>query len=417
MKRYGRIVLPLLFLLLLGAAGGIYYVLLLPHAALQPSLRQEKKTAEEHPLEGNRQTDWNTYHGDNTLRGMIAEGFPETLALLWRFKAGAPVRQTPVICNRRIFFATARGDVIATDLNGQRVWARELFTGEKQNDVPVRERIEAPMACFDGLVLAGSMRGVLYAFEAATGKDKWQTQIEGPVYGSPNYLRGRVYVLSRASGELHCLDAASGKILWKSEAIERCDGSPAVSADAVVFGSCASALHVFSPDTGKLLRTIEVGQDSQVAGGVALDGNRIISGSRSGKVLQAGLQTGHILWANTDGDTEAFSTPAITKEIAVVSYNDGNVRALDRETGKLRWRYDTKGYPTSPVIVGDKVVVGADGELLLLKLTDGTKLGSVKVSDEITAPAVTQGLILVGSEDGTVAAFGPAPEQEGAAHP
>jgi len=226
-----------------------------------------------------------------------------------------------------------------------------------------------------------------------------------------------VYVLSRASGELHCLEAASGHILWKSEAIERCDGSPSVSVEAVVFGSCAAALHVFSPDTGKRLRNIEVGQDSQVAGGVALDGKWIISGSRSGKVLQADLQTGAVLWTNTDNDTEAFSTPAITKELAVVSHNDGTVFAMDRTTGKIRWQFDTKGYPTSAVIAGDKVILGADGELFMLKLTDGSKVWSFKVSDEITSPAVTQGLILAGSEDGTVAAFGPAPEQEGAAQP
>ena len=48
-----------------------------------------------------------------------------------------------------------------------------------------------------------------------------------------------------------------------------------------------------------------------------------------------------------------------------------------------------------------------DGELYLLRLADGTKLWSFKAGDEISSPAVIERMILVGSEDGTVIAFGP----------
>jgi outer membrane protein assembly factor BamB len=323
-----------------------------------------------------------------------------------------------VVHDRRVFFATARGEVVAIDLNGQRLWSQELFTGEEQNGVPVRERIEAPLACLDDLVLVGASRGMLYAFHGDAGNEKWRTQLEGPILGTPNYLLAasadaggppsRIYVIGRAKGVLQCVDSHSGDVIWRSEEIERCDGSPAVSADAVVFGSCASALHVFSPDNGKRLRSIEIGEDSQVAGGVALDGGLVVSGSRSGKVLQADVKTGKILWMNTASQAEVFSTPAVTQEWVVAASNDGNVFALERGTGALRWRFDTKGMPSSPVIAGDNVVVAADGELYLLRLADGAKLWSFKVSDEITSPAIAEEMIVVGSEDGTVVALGAA---------
>jgi outer membrane protein assembly factor BamB len=370
------------------------------------------------------EAEWCTYHGDSALRGVADVVLPEKLAILWRFKAGAPVRETPVVHDRRVFFATARGEVIAIDLNAQRLWSQELFTGEGQKGVPVRERIEAPPACMDDLVLVGTSRGMLYAFHADSGKEKWHTQLEGPILGTPNYLRAasegqssRVYVIDRAKGVLQCVDSNSGGVIWRSEEIQRCDGSPAVSADAVVFGSCAMALHVFSPDTGKLLRNIELGEDSQVAGGVALDGDLVVSGSRSGKVLEADVKTGKILWENTASENEVFSTPAVTKEWVVAASTDGNVFALERGTGALRWRFDTKGMPSSPVIAGDKVVVAADGELFLLRLADGTKLWSLKVSDEITSPAIAEQMVIVGSEDGTVVALGAAQEQGEAGTP
>ncbi len=357
--------------------------------------------------------EWNTYHGDNALKGVADGPLPDQLAILWRFKAGAPVRQTPVVHDGRIFFVTARGEVVAADFNGQRLWTQELVTGEQKDGAPVRERIDAPIACFAGLVLVGSSGGVLYALDASLGSEKWRAQVEGPILGTPNRLQNNIYVIGRANGVLYCLDSDSGRVMWRSEEIERCDGSPSVSKDAVVFGSCAAALHVFSPDTGKLLRNIEIDQDSQVAGGVALDGDLVVSGSRSGKVLQADVKTGKILWTNTDSQDEVFATPAVTSEWVVACSNDGIVFALDRATGKLRWRFDTKGMPSSPVIAGDKIVVAADGELYLLRLADGAKLWSLKISDDVTSPSVTQGMVLLGSEDGTVVALGQAQGQEG----
>jgi outer membrane protein assembly factor BamB len=73
--------------------------------------------------------------------------------------------------------------------------------------------------------------------------------------------------------------------------------------------------------------------------------------------------------------------------------------------------------PSSPVIAGDKIVVAADGELYLLRLADGAKLWSLKISDDVTSPSVTQGMVLLGSEDGTVVALGQAQGQEGTVVP
>ena len=52
----------------------------------------------------------------------------------------------------------------------------------------------------------------------------------------------------------------------------------------------------------------------------------------------------------------------------------------------------------------------ADGRLYLLDLETGEELWSYEVSDEISSPAIINGMIVVGSEDGTVTAFGAARE-------
>ena len=60
----------------------------------------------------------------------------------------------------------------------------------------------------------------------------------------------------------------------------------------------------------------------------------------------------------------------------------------------------------SPVIARDKVVVGAGGVLSLLSVESGEELWSFEVSDEISSPSIIEGMIIVGSDDGSLSAFG-----------
>ena len=55
------------------------------------------------------------------------------------------------------------------------------MTSIAENCLRVRERIDAPVACFAGLVLVGSSRGVLYALDASLGGEKWRAQIFLPL--------------------------------------------------------------------------------------------------------------------------------------------------------------------------------------------------------------------------------------------
>ena len=84
------------------------------------------------------------------------------------------------------------------------------------------------------------------------------------------------------------------------------------------------------------------------------------------------------------------------------------VIALDRKTGKQLWLTELAGKPRSPVIAGETVIAVFDGTLYGLKLTDGTELWHHEVSDELSDPAVFNGMIVVASPDGGITAFGAA---------
>ncbi|MCF7817068.1 MAG: PQQ-binding-like beta-propeller repeat protein [Kiritimatiellales bacterium] len=349
--------------------------------------------------------EWPTYHGAADLRGVADVALPEQPALLWRYDAGGAIGHAPVSDGEHIFFSAKKGKIVAIDLEGSEVWKKNLMrTNDAGAEMPVQ--FEAPLACGGGLVFAGTLRGSVYALDAKTGEEKWRYETGGIFVGSPNMVSNLVVVLDQSEGALHGVDIETGKLAWKTEGVERCDGSPGIGDGRVVFGSCAAALHVYSASDGMHLKNIELGGDAQVAGGVAVDGNLVFAGVRDGSMVCADAATGEMIWSSDESTEQTFSTPAVTPNAVVYSSDNGFVYAVDREVGKLLWKFDAGGLPGSPVIAKDKVVISSDGTLYLLDLKDGKKLWAKEISDEITSPAIINGMIVVGADDGTVRAFG-----------
>lgn len=356
---------------------------------------------------------WSTYHGGPALTGAIDVTLPEDPERLWRFQADSSVYFAPVKNDEHIFFATNKGGVYALDFEGNEVWSNHYFREPHRDGRPRPERFDAPISCFGDTVLVGAIRGLLYAFDAKTGENKWTYDAEGPILGTanmhdPSDAEGdeQVFIIGQGDGALHFIELATGKRLRITEANDRCDGSPSIRGDHIVYGSCAAALHVYSATDGKKIKDVPLDDESQVAGGAAMVDGSAFVGSHSGRLFNIHIESGETLWTNDDSEDEIFETPAVDKDYVVFSSFDGFLYALDRETGKKIWSFDTEGLPTSPVIAGDKVVVTSDGILFLLGLTDGEVIWRYEISDEVSSPAIINGMIVVGSEDGIVSAYG-----------
>lgn len=356
------------------------------------------------PIEAN----WPTYHGATSLDGVADLALPEALAQRWQFDAGAAVLNTPVAMGQHIFFANTKGKIFALTLDGAEIWSR---TFEKPATPPRAILFDAPLAVLGGKLIACGADGEIFALDPATGSTIWQAATEIPVLGSPNFNGKDLFIIDQAAGGLAALDINSGKVLWNTPGRDRCDASPAVGREVAVFGSCASAIHIFSTADGKLAREIPLDQESQIAGGVVLLGDSVFTASRSGRFLHANAKTGEIIWSNADCEGEAFSTPAVDAETVIFGANDSVLYALHRKDGTLKWKQKLGDTPLSAVIARDKLLVAAGGTLYLLRTDTGATLWSFPVSDEITSPAVAGSLVIVGSGDGTVTAFGAKPTE------
>lgn len=358
-------------------------------------------------------TTWSTYHGDTQLAGVASADIPEGPTRLWRFQTNASILYGPVASENLLHFVTSQGEVVTVDFSGKKLWSKQLTRTSVNDNVEQPARVDGPVSCFESTLLLGTMSGTVYALDAVTGEEKWRQDIDSAILGAVTYQKpadspAMVYVIGQDDGALHCLAFADGAPQWKSEPIDRCDGSPAAGDGIITFGSCASALHVISAADGTILKNISVGDDSQIAGGVALVGDAVFSGSHSGQVIRLDIKTGDVVWSNEDSLSEVFTTPAVSGNTVVVGSMDDFVYALDRATGKQLWKFDSQGLPLSPVIAGNKVIVGSDGVLYMLSLKDGAKIWSFEVTDEITAPSIINNMIVVGGKDGSLSAFGAA---------
>jgi outer membrane protein assembly factor BamB len=344
---------------------------------------------------------WRTYHGNFALDGLAGGSVPDAPELIWKFNAGNRVDVTPVSADGRIYFTSAKGGLFALDLDGKPLWTQTIAP----------DSFSSPPLLVGDLLIVGSAKGFLHAYQTASGREKWGYDLGGAVQGSPNALllpdgRRGVMAISPSDGAIHGVDLETGKVAWKTPAVERCDGSAGVEGDLVVMGSCAAALHVYSVKKAEKLMDVPLGGDNQVAGGVAMSGTTAFAGTRSGKLCAVDVSAGKILWTNTDGQGEAFMTPAVGDSMVVFGADDGKVHGLRRDTGAKLWSFDTGNRPMSPVIAGDRVLVSSGGTLFLLSLSDGKKIWSAPVADDLSAPAVVGGRILVGGDDGSVSAYG-----------
>jgi outer membrane protein assembly factor BamB len=346
--------------------------------------------------------DWPTYHGGYSLDGVAAVPPPDAPKRLWRHKAPGPVELAPVSAAGRIHILV-KNRIQTLDLQGRLLWERAL-DGDK-------DRFNAPPMVAEGRVLAGTRDGKLHAYAASDGKLLWTYDTEDGIQGSPNRIeleggRPGVVVIAQSGGVLHALDLETGKASWKSDPVDRADGSPGSGAGRIVMGSCASALHVFAADTGTKAPDLSLGGECQVAGGVAIRDGIAYAGGRTGKVVAADLAASRILWTNEDTRKEAFTTPAVGEKALYFGADDGRLYALDRATGRQLWNYDTRGTPSSAIVAGNRVVVASAGSVHLLDAADGKAVAVLKVGDELAPPALVNGVLILGADDGTVSAWG-----------
>jgi outer membrane protein assembly factor BamB len=124
-------------------------------------------------------------------------------------------------------------------------------------------------------------------------------------------------------------------------------------------------------------------------------------------VLAVDWKKGAVLWRyhHPETDFAYYSSPVIVDGKVILGGRDKRVHAIDQETGKLVWEFETRGrVDSSPVAAAGVIWVGShDGNLYALNLADGKELWKFTAGGDIVAsPAISGNRLIIGSRDGVL---------------
>ena len=367
--------------------------------------------------------DWPQFHGNSRRTGFVAAGPTAPLALAWCSPAQGNIHSAAPVLHRGTLIQTTWDD---DDGSGAGVAAMDALSGEPLWRYSTSASIRHAAACADGRVHAITITGQLVSLDIADGTLLWSYDLPDPsnrwVYSSP--VIDNTQIITGVSSHLICLNAQDGAVEWVRCGLGCEDWissypSPAIDGDylVVAFYIQPTSLAVLDRRTGATIWFRE-GDKSHHVYATPVIGDGVVYVVSGSCVRAMALESGHVLWECPIALQRIQATPALAPDRLIVATGQGQIHAIDLQTGAIiwSWQLDTRRplftpylrqgatTPSSPIVAGDQVWVGAaDGCLYCLSLDAGEEIWRSDLGAPLAAPAVVSGQCLwIGATDGAV---------------
>ena len=262
-----------------------------------------------------------------------------------------------------------------------------------------------------GTIYVGSPGGYVYALDAATGALVWSLKGGGMFKGSPCAYENRIYI-GNTDDKLRCIDAATGKLLWAHDTGRDLDSSPCVVDGRLYIAGENGYVRCLDPMSGKLIWKTFVGGigPGTVPGSngsetsPAISGTDLYTATYDGDLFCLDIRDGRIKWkTRTHDDTDASAVVGGDFVYAAAEEKAPFLYCFARRDGKEVWRYagNTRGYYSTPALVGGRLYVGGeDARLHCVDAATGRAVWTFKTGDAIwSSPCVVDGKVVFGSRD------------------
>lgn len=127
-----------------------------------------------------------------------------TATVDWSLEVGEPhaFDYTPALESGNVYSANSEGEIVKIDnSNGRQVWR-----------VSVGEPISGGVGAEGGLILVGSSKGNIYAYDV-DGKQLWKSKLSSEILSVPRYFDGAVIVRTN-DNHIYGLNAVDGTRKW-----------------------------------------------------------------------------------------------------------------------------------------------------------------------------------------------------------
>lgn len=240
-------------------------------------------------------------------------------------------------------------------------------------------------AAAQGVVLAGSRGGRLYAVDAETGRERWSVAlVDGTVPSTvfePEVDAGLVAAAFTVfttpnTGGVAVIDLRTGRTRWRTRfpmpagagLQGNASGGPVFAEGLLLASRGDGVIHAFHRSSGALawtLPALDAGPlgTRQDARPLALAGPLLVAGSSSGVVAAYDLVSRRERWRYTgQSGSVAFAVAADGRGV-FVPYVGGRLVALDARTGVERWRigHAAAGFVWPPLVLADRLIVVGSG--------------------------------------------------------
>lgn len=297
------------------------------------------------------------------------------LKILWKENIGSAGTYTfsPAVVGDSVY-AAARDGAVARFDDGRQIW--RISTGQ-----PISGGVGS-----DGkLVVVGTPKGEVMAFDAATGRETWKARVSSEVLAAPAVADGLAIVRSGDS-RIFGFDAVDGKRRWVFQR-----GTPTLSLRSNVGVVMAGKVTLAGFPGGKLVAiannngaavwevtvalpkgATELERVADVTSSPVISGSTVCAASFQGRAACFDSNTGNTLWSR---DMSSSAGLDIDSRYVYVTDDKGAVHALDRNSGASIWKQDKLSLRglSRPLALGAQVAVADyQGVVHLLRREDGS---------------------------------------------
>ena len=336
------------------------------------------------------------------------------LAPVWSTSVGSSETFNfhPVVAGDAVYAASHRGNLVKIDLaNGNKVW-----------EASVPERITVGPGSDGRVTAVVTTKGTVYAYDDS-GKALWNVSVGSEVLTEP-VVAGGVVIIRALDNRFIGLDSQTGARKWTYQRQQSAlslrvgYGMLAIGNEVIVTGFAGGRFGMIAIANGGLVWETpisfpkgfsEIERLNDVTAKPSMEGEILCAVSYQGRIGCGQARTGNLIWFK---DFSSFTGTAQSADMVFSANEKSHVTAFATKDGNQVWENDKLTFRDvgEPLAVGRVLLMGdAQGYVHAFSQTDGQMVARIRHdSSPITAaPIAANGLILIQSQGGKIAAYSP----------
>jgi outer membrane protein assembly factor BamB len=336
------------------------------------------------------------------------------LAPVWSTSVGSSESFNfhPAVAGDAVYAASHRGNLVKID----------MMTGKKLWEVSVPDRLSIGPGSDGRTTAVVTTKGTVYAYDD-TGKPIWNVNVGSEVLSEP-VVAGGIVIIRALDNRFVGFDAQTGVRKWTYQRQQSAlslrvgYGMLPISNEVIVTGFAGGRFGMIAIANGGLVWETpvsfpkgfsEIERLNDVTAKPSMDGEIICAVSYQGRIGCGQARTGNLLWFK---DYSSYTGTAQSPTLVFSSNEKSHVTAFAVKDGSQAWENTQLTFRdvSEPMAVGRVLLVGdAQGYVHALSQANGEMLARIRHdSSPITAaPIAVNGLILIQSQGGKLAAYSP----------